>query len=64
MLSSELWTHLDSTLHYTPINNQLPALNIDRVRRDISRYLIFCLLPIRYGEIVHPYRLQQKAADI
>jgi len=30
----------------------IPVLNIGRVGRDIVRYLLFCLLPIRYGEIV------------
>ena len=30
-----------------------PVLNIVRVGRDIDRYLLFCLLPIRYGKIVH-----------
>jgi len=29
-----------------------PVLNIGRVGRDIGRYLIFYLLPIRYEEIV------------
>jgi len=41
-----------------------PVLNIGRCGRDIGRYLILCLLPIRYGEIVRPYRLQQKTTDI
>ena len=31
----------------------IPVLNIGRVGRDIVQYLLFCLLPIRYGEIVH-----------
>ena len=35
-----------------------PVLNIGRVSRNIDRYLIFCLLPICYGKIVRPYRLQ------
>jgi len=30
----------------------IPVLNIARVGRDIVRYLLFYLLPIRYGEIV------------
>ena len=29
-----------------------PVLNIGQVGRDIGRYLLFCLLPIRYWEIV------------
>ena len=29
-----------------------PVLNIGRYGRDIVRYLLFCLLPIRYEEIV------------
>jgi len=36
-----------------------PVLNIDRIGRDIGRYLIF-LLPIWYGKIIRPYCLQQK----
>ena len=40
------------------------VLNIVRDGRDIIRYLLFCLLPIRYGKIVSPYRLQQKTANI
>jgi len=30
-----------------------PVLNIGRVGRDIVRFLLFCLLSVRYGEIVH-----------
>jgi len=30
-----------------------PVLNIVRFGRDISRYLFFCLQPIRYGKIIH-----------
>ena len=37
-------------IHITCMPN--PVLNIGRVGRDIVRYLLFCPLPTRYGEIV------------
>jgi len=42
----------------------IPVLNIVRVGRDIIRYLLFCLLPIRYGKIVHHIVCNKKTADI
>jgi len=58
-----------SPLFYRRVNkfttiNASPVLNISRVDLDIGRYLVFCLLPIRYGEIVRSYRLQQKTINI
>jgi len=39
-------------MRVTKMNVEISVLNNGRVIRDIGQYLLFCLLPIRYGEII------------
>jgi len=56
-MSSTTWCPFLKLIGSCGYQIRIPVLNI-------GRYLVFCLLPIRYGEIVRPYLLQQKTADI
>ena len=52
-LGLEIQSSLANMHHIVLLFQISPVLNIGRVGQDIIRYLLFCLLPIRYEEIVH-----------